>query len=157
MPSWFTGFAWITEVIEKLLSKPSLTSQRQFCSSASRAISWDYWKVCYSKEKYVVHMQHSYSWTCICLSVLLCNEFRDWLYNSFKLCCRTNSTVKTSMKPQNINHSHVHHQSYFRWWDLVKTFHVFHYIKQQLRINFRSFYSKIIHCHLITLLLLINI
>lgn len=67
MQSWFTGFAWITEVIEKLLSKRPLTFWRQFCSSASRAISWDYWKACYSKEKDVVHMQHSYSWTCFFL------------------------------------------------------------------------------------------
>ena len=119
MQSWFTGFAWITEVIEKLLSKRPLTFQRQFCSSASRTICWDYWKVCYSKEKDMVHIQHSYSWTCICLSVVPYSQFRDLgIYGS----CRTNSTVKTSWKQQNINQdlSAVHHRSYIRWWDLVK-------------------------------------
>lgn len=56
MQSWFTGFAWITEVIEKLLSKPLLTFRMQFCSLAGRAVSRDYWKVCYSQEKgYISH------------------------------------------------------------------------------------------------------
>lgn len=102
MQSWFAGFTWITEVIEKLLSKPPLTFQRQFCSLASRAISWDYWKVCYSKEKNIIHMQRSFSWIYICLSVVPYNQCRDWLYNISKLWCRTNSTVKTSLKPHNM-------------------------------------------------------